>query len=309
MTKVFIDGQEGTTGLKIYDYLKSREDINLLIIDDNKRKDIDARRKYLNSADIVFLCLPDIAAIEAVSLIDNPDTAIIDASTAHRTMDNWAYGFPELDKMYKDNIIKLRKVAVPGCHASGFNAIVYPLVKYGIINADYPIVCHSLTGYSGGGKSMIKEYEGENRSIELDSPRLYALEQKHKHLREIKKHSGLAYEPLFNPIVADFYSGMEVSIPLYTRLFNKTMDIAALQELYTEHYKFHMLINVERAENTTFLAANSMSNSNKLKIIISGNADRVNINALYDNLGKGASGAAVQCMNILMGKEDSYKLI
>lgn len=310
MVKVFIDGKEGTTGLKIYERLSPRQDIEIITIDEDKRKDPIERKKCINASDITFLCLPDDAAREAVSMVENENTRIIDASTAHRTCDDWAYGFPELGADFRQKVQKGKRVAVPGCHASGFLSIVYPLIKSGIMPADYPVVCHSISGYSGAGKKAIAQYEDENRPVELDSPRQYALTQVHKHLPEMQKISGLSDKPLFTPIIADFYSGMEVTIPLYSKLLNGVQTPETVYNALSKHYAGQKMVKVEKAygeDAKSFLPANSLSGVNTMTITVHGNDDRIIVASVFDNLGKGASGAAMQCMNIMLGlDEDSY---
>ena len=309
MVKVFIDGKEGTTGLKIYERMAIRNDVELITISDEKRKDPEERKKCINASDITFLCLPDQASIEAVSFVEG-NTRIIDASTAHRTNPDWAYGFPELSDDFRKKIQSSNRVAVPGCHASGFLSIIYPLVTLGIMPKDYPIVCHSISGYSGAGKKAIAQYEDECRPIELDSPRQYAMSQVHKHLPEMQLIPGLTYKPLFTPIIADFYSGMEVTIPLYTRLLNGKQTVESIYEALSNHYKGQTMVEVVKnyGENATnFMPANQLSGKNTMTITVHGNDDRVVVTSVFDNLGKGASGAAMQCMNIMLGlPEDSY---
>jgi len=235
--KIFIDGKEGTTGLRIYERFADRDDIELLTISDELRKDAGERKRLINSADIVFLCLPDAAARESVAMCENPRTRIIDTSTAHRTAEGWSYGFPELSGAHRDRIAQGGRVAVPGCHACGFIALAYPLISEGVMPADYPVVCYSVTGYSGGGKSMISEYEGDSRPAEFDSPRQYGLTQKHKHLPEMRGVCGLEYDPVFAPVVSDFYSGMAVSFPIHSRLLSKRLSPQGIYELLAHHYK------------------------------------------------------------------------
>ncbi len=310
MIKVFIDGKEGTTGLQIYDRLSARDDIELITLPEEKRKDAEARRECLNSADVSFLCLPDKAAIEAAGLVTNPNAKIIDASTAHRTNPDWVYGFPELSKERREQIASCKRLANPGCHATGFISIIAPLIRGGIAPADYPFVAHSLTGYSGGGKKTIAEYKDSNRNIALSSPREYALGLSHKHLPEMVKECGLSQAPLFNPIICDFYSGMCVTVPIFTRFLNKKMTVEALREYFTEYYDRQKLVKVATFNEVPgYLAANSMSGSNALKIYVSGNDDRIFIASVFDNLGKGASGAAVQNMNIMFGLDECVSLI
>lgn len=307
MVKVFIDGKEGTTGLKIYERLGDRKDISLLLLPEEKRKDRAARREMINAADVVFLCLPDAAAIEAVSLCDNDRVTIIDASTAHRTDPDWAYGFPELSETHRKKIAQSRRIAVPGCHASGFISLVYPMIAGGILPPDYPFVCHSVTGYSGGGKKMIAEYENAARSPELDSPRQYGLSQKHKHLPEMTKVCGLLYPPVFNPIVSDYYSGMCVTVPIHTRLLAKKMGVEQLKSYFAEYYARQNFIKV-LDEVSAYLAANPLAGTNQMQICVDGNDERIVLASVFDNLGKGASGAAVQCMNISLGLDERTSL-
>ena len=310
MVKVYIDGQEGTTGLKILERFKDRTDIELLRIDEDKRKDNDERRKMINSSDYTFLCLPDAAAVEAVTMA-NDNVRIIDASTAHRTNPDWAYGFPELGKEFRKKIEISNRVAVPGCYASGFAAMVYPLVKLGIMPADYPVSVHAVSGYSGAGKKAIAQYEAPDRPAELDSPRQYALTQQHKHLPEMQKICGLEYAPAFDPLVCDYFSGMVVSLPVHTRLLAKRYtpnDVRkALSEYYADSYFVKLLPEGEPQDG--FIGANNLSGTNFMELFVGGNDDRLLICARLDNLGKGASGAAVQCLNIMMGIDEKTGLI
>ena len=298
MTKIFIDGSAGTTGLQIHERLRLREDIQLLTIDDDKRKDNDARRELFNEADIVFLCLPDAAAIDAVSLIDNNHTVVIDTSTAHRVSEGWAYGMPELTGA-RELIKASKRIANPGCHASGFIALVAPLVENGIISPDTKLTCFSLTGYSGGGKKMIVEYERENRNILLNAPRQYGLSQTHKHIPEMMKVCGLTHAPVFCPIVADYYSGMEVSVPLHRSDINGGLE--SIREIYKHYYIAGVIRYVENEDENGFLSAGKFSGLDNMDISVSGNDERILLTARFDNLGKGASGAAVQNMNLVMG--------
>lgn len=310
MTRVYIDGREGTTGLRIYERLSARADVEMLIIDPTLRKDVQARKRLLNLADVAFLCMPDAAAVEAVKLMDDPDTILIDASTAHRTLDGWAYGLPELSEAHRRSIAGGKRITVPGCHASGFIALTYPLIQAGVLPPDYPVVCHSVTGYSGGGKGMIAEYQAEDRTGEFDSPRQYGLSQRHKHLKEMKAISGLSTEPVFTPIVADFYSGMVVTVPLFTKLLKGPASLADLHALLSEHYRGQKLVRVlPMDDNPGFLGSNNLSGCDSMEIAVFGNDERVILTARFDNLGKGASGAAVQCMNIALGLPETTSLI
>ncbi len=312
-TKIYIDGSEGTTGLRIHERLSAREDIELLQIRSELRKDPLERQKLINASDITFLCLPDAAAREAVLLASNPAVRIIDASTAHRTEEGWAYGFPELSQAQRKKITEGGRIAVPGCHASGFVALVYPLIKEGILPKDSPVVSYSLTGYSGGGKKMIAEYEAAERRIELDAPRAYALTQKHKHLKEMKAITGLANEPLFTPIVADYYSGMAVFLPLYATQLAQGMTPEKLREFYCSYYAGQQFLHVcsegETEELGGFLAGNTRSGRDGMELVISGNEERLLAVARFDNLGKGASGAAIQCMNLMLGCPEEKGLV
>lgn len=305
MTKVFIDGSAGTTGLRIFDRLKGREDIELITLSEALRKDTEARRDALNSADIAFLCLPDAAAIEAVSLIENENTAVIDTSTAHRTHVLWTYGFPEI-KGKREEIRNSKRVANPGCHASGFIATVAPLIEAGVIKDDEMLSCFSLTGYSGGGKGMIAEYEGEDKDVLLSAPRQYALTQSHKHLKEMSAITGLTVLPVFCPIVAPFYSGMEVTVPLHREQLECSLN--DLEEIYRDYYKSGLVSFEKSYSQNGFLSAASLSNKDNMIISAFGNDDRIILTALYDNLGKGASGSAIQNMNILLGADEKTGL-
>ena len=300
MTKVYIDGSAGTTGLRIRERLAARGDIQVLEIPEKERKDPQARGERINESDITFFCLPDAAAIEAEALVANPKVRIIDTSTAHRTAPDWSYGFAELSPAHRQSLAQSKRVSVPGCHASGFNALVYPLIAGGIAGADYPFVCYSVTGYSGGGKQMIAEYGTPERDGELDSPRQYGVAQSHKHLREMKAVPGLVREPVFAPIVADYYSGMVVSVPLFGHLLKKGQTPASLREYFREYYAGQPLITVKE-EVPDFIGANGLSGLDTMEILIAGNEERLLLAARFDNLGKGASGAAIQCMNIMLG--------
>ena len=313
MYKVFIDGKEGTTGLKIFERFKNRSDIELILIDEEKRKDDAARAECINASDFTFLCLPDAAAIQAVALCTNPETKIIDASTAHRTNPEWAYGFPELGAEFRQKIISSKRVAVPGCYASGFVALVYPLVQRGIISPDYPVVCHAVSGYSGAGKKAIAQYEDPERNFELDSPREYALTQEHKHLPEMKKIAGLSYEPIFNPYICDYFNGMTVTVPLHSRLLSKKIDVKNLRDELAAHYENCRFVKVAPPNGEGVLIgstipANTLRDTNEMQIFVFGNDERICLCARFDNLGKGASGAAVQCMNIMMGIDEGTGL-
>ena len=309
MTKVFIDGREGTTGLRIMERLGARNDIELLIIDEALRKDPAARKEMISASDVTFLCLPVAAAKEAVVMAP-VNVKIIDASTAHRTLPGWTYGFAELSAAHRRAIETGNRIAVPGCHASGFNSLVYPMIKSGLMAADYPIVCHSITGYSGGGKKMIAQYQAEDREEELQSPRQYGLTQMHKHLKEMKAIPGLQMEPIFNPIVADYYAGMTVTVPVFTSLLKGKPTLKDIREMFVSHYAGQRMVTViEGEEAPAFLGANNLAGRDVMEILIAGNDERVLLTSRFDNLGKGASGAAVQCMNIALGLDETTGLV
>lgn len=298
MKKVFIDGSVGTTGLRIRERLASRSDVTLVTLSEELRKDPTARKEALNSCDIAFLCLPDPAAIEAVEMIENPEVTVIDASTAHRTNDGWCYGFPELSDELAKKLPTAKRIAVPGCHASGFISLVYPLVEAGLISPELGITCHSITGYSGGGKKMIADYEAEDRDFLLDAPRQYALTQQHKHLKEMKAIAGIAKAPIFSPIVSSFYSGMTVTVPLFAS--DVKGGIEAVKEVYRNKYTGNIVSYVE-CDGTGMISAHALAGKDSMQITVAGNEDRILLIAMYDNLGKGASGAAVECMNYVLG--------
>ncbi len=304
-TKIFIDGSEGTTGLRIYERFQGRDDIELLKIDPELRKDPEERKKMINSSDITFLCLPDVAAKESVSLVENDNVVIIDTSTAHRTEEGWAYGFPELSADHKERIVNGKRIAVPGCYATGFISLVYPLVAGGILPKDYPVSCFGISGYSGAGKKAIAVYEGDEKPAEHNSGRIYALTQQHKHLKEMQKITGLERTPLFSPVIDDYYSGMVVSIQLYTDMLDKKVTASSLIDYYTEYYKGQQFIKVAAADDEVaasgFIAGNGLSGWDGLKVYVTGNDDRIVITSQFDNLGKGASGAAIECMNLVLG--------
>ena len=310
--KIFIDGSEGTTGLRIHERFAEREDVELLPISSELRKDKEERKRLINSSDITFLCLPDAAAEESVSLVENDHVRIIDTSTAHRTMEGWAYGFPELSKEHREAITAGNRIAVPGCYATGFISLVYPMVAEGLISADYPVSAFGISGYSGGGRKMIAAYEAEEREDALLAPREYALSQAHKHLKEMKKIPGLKREPLFSPIVADYYSGMVVSVPVYTDLMNKGRTPQEVWKYLADFYAGSRFVRVmpfgAEEASANMLAGNAMSGRDSLRIYVTGNEDRVLLSSQFDNLGKGASGAAIQCLNIALGCEETKGL-
>ena len=308
MKKVFIDGSAGTTGLRIKERLSQRNDIELITLSEEMRKDPEARKKALNSCDIAFLCLPDAAAMEAVSMIENENVVVLDTSTAHRTNDSWAYGFPELSKEHFEKVASAKRIAVPGCHASGFIALVYPLIEKGIIGKDALLTCHSITGYSGGGKKMIAEYEEDSREYIFDAPRQYALGQSHKHLPEMGKVTGLANAPIFCPIVADFYSGMAVTVPIFKSQLNDGFTVEDIKNAYKEKYTGEIVTYLDSIDESGLISANALKLKDSMQVTVSGNEDRILLIARYDNLGKGASGAALECMNIVMGNSPSEML-
>lgn len=301
MKKVFIDGSAGTTGLRIYDRLSARADLTLLTLTGAARKDPDARKQALNSCDIAFLCLPDAAAMESAAMVENPDVIILDTSTAHRTAPGWTYGFPEL--LGPEVIAQSKRIAVPGCHASGFIALTAPLVQAGILPREARLTCHSITGYSGGGKSMIAAYEASDRDPLLDAPRQYGLAQQHKHLKEMQAICSLQKAPVFCPIVSDFYSGMVVTVPLFQEDLTPGMTIADIQSTYARQYSGPIVTYRPAMDESGLLSAAGLSGKDTMEITVSGNEERILLLARYDNLGKGASGAAVQCLNLILGAE------
>lgn len=312
MTKarVYIDGQSGTTGLQIFERIGSRDDLELMRIDEDKRHDTDERRKFLNAADIVFLCLPDEGAREAVSLVENPDVRIIDASTAHRVADGWTYGFPELSAQQRAAIASSKRIANPGCHATGFISITAPLVQAGMVPRDCPITCFSLTGYSGGGKRMIADYEADGRPSRLDAPGIYGLSLAHKHLPEMQKMCGLDQAPVFLPVVDDYYKGMATSIMLQSSQLTGNPSAEDVHRCLAEHYAGQRFVSVlPFGTNDPVLYANELAGTNELRIVVCGNEERVSVTSLFDNLGKGASGAAVQNMNIVLGIDETTGLV
>lgn len=314
-TKIFVDGQEGTTGLEINQRLAQRDDIEILNIDPDKRKDPAARSILLNEADFVFLCLPDAAAKESVALVTNDKTRILDASTAHRTDDAWTYGLPELSKTQRQAINQSKRVAVPGCYATGFILAVYPLIKLGILPADYPVSSFAISGYSGGGKKLIQKYkESDFGSNDINSPQMYALGLAHKHLPEMKKVSGLVQIPVFNPMVGNFYRGMVVSVPLAKSHLAKKYTAVEIHQIMADYYqdeRFVKVIPFDSASrlNNGFLDATGCNDTNNLEVFVFGNEDQILVASRLDNLGKGASGAAVQNLNIMMGKDEAKGLI
>lgn len=312
MVRVFIDGEAGTTGLGIRQRLEKHPAVELLGIDPSLRKDAEARRFLLNEADIAFLCLPDGAAREAASLAQGSAVRILDASTAHRTASSWAYGFPELSQRHRADIAAGSRIAVPGCHASGMIALAYPLLEAGILPKDADLCFTSITGYTGGGKSMIAAYEAKDRPASYNAPRQYGLSQSHKHLPEIIAQCGLAKKPVFLPMVADFQRGMAVTLALHKGQLRRKTSLKTLWETYGSHYAASPVIRVlplfAETEEGGFFAANAMENQDGMEILATGNEERMLLHARFDNLGKGASGAALQCMNIMLGLDETTSL-
>ena len=306
MKKIFIDGRAGTTGLRIYERI-NRDDLEMIILSDEERKNPERRKWALNNCDLAFLCLPDDASREAVSMIENDNVVVIDTSTAHRTNPDWAYGFPELSDEFYQKIKNSKRIAVPGCHASGFIALIYPLVKAGLIDKDIALSCFSLTGYSGGGKKMIAEYEAEGRDKLLDAPRVYGISQQHKHLKEMVAITGLDTAPIFCPIVAPFYSGMEVTVPLFKKDLNGSVE--QIKNVYKSTYNTAFVSFCDNSDENGFLSSGALSGLDSMQISVLGNDERITLVARYDNLGKGASGAAIECMNIVLGLDKEKGLI
>ena len=307
--KIYIDGKEGTTGLQIYERLGDRDDIELLLIDEDRRKDPAERKKFLNSADLVFLCLPDDAAREAVSLVANEHTRIIDCSTAHRTAEGWVYGFPELTGQ-REQIRTAGRVANPGCYATGFLSLVRPLVEKGVLPADARVTCHALSGYTGAGKKAIAQYGAPDRDVELDSPRHYAVTLSHKHLPEMAKIAGLERKPLFMPMICDFPQGMVVTVPLWLDQLDGPQSLDSLRALYAGYYEGSAVVELCPADAPTcgFIGSNNLAGKDTLQIFVNGNGEQIMLSARLDNLGKGASGAAVQNMNLMLGFDETTGL-
>jgi N-acetyl-gamma-glutamyl-phosphate reductase len=299
--KVFIDGESGTVGLNIRERLKKFTDIEILHIAPELSESSNERKKFLNQADFVFLCLPDEIAKQAVSMIDNQSVRVIDASTAHRTNPDWTYGFPELSAEHEEAILNSKRVASPGCYASGFIALIYPLVSSELLAKDESLSCFGVSGYSGAGKVFIEEYENPARNPELSSARLYALGQTHKHQPEMRTVCGLQHDPMFNPIIDDYYNGLILSVPLQPRTLKRKITVEEIKELYKSHYKSGKVRFVE-GNGINFLAANALADSDDMELYVFGNDDRILLTSRFDNLGKGASGAAVQCFGIMRGK-------
>ncbi len=305
--KIYIDGQEGTTGLQIYDRLSKRDDIDLLLIDPEKRKDAGERKSLINSADLVILCLPDDAAREAVAMIESEKTRVIDASTAHRTSKDWDYGFPELSKAHREKITASKRVANPGCHATGFVASVYPLIQLVILPDDYPLTCFSLTGYSGGGKARIREYE-EEKTPEMFAPMLYKLDLQHKHLPEMVAVTGMKRKPVFCPVIDDYFKGMATTIMLHNDLLHGNQTAETILSALQTYYAGQRFVTVTGRPENGLLESNWGIGTNNLEISVNGNEERTIVTARFDNLGKGASGAAVQNMNLMLGFDEATGL-
>ena len=308
MAKIFIDGSAGTTGLRIGERLSQRKNLEIITIPDEYRKDTEKRKEAINSSDITFLCLPDDASREAVALVENPNTVIIDTSTAHRTDNDWAYGFAELNGL-REKILASKKIANPGCHASGFISLIRPLTDEGLLKTDVQLSCFSLTGYSGGGKKMIAEYEGGGKSSLLEAPRMYGITQQHKHLKEMVKIAGIEKAPAFCPIVSDFYSGMEVVVTIFKGDLNSGADpVKEIKEIYRNYYTGGIVKYKDDADESGFMSAAGLSGKDSMEISVAGNEDRILLVSRFDNLGKGASGAAIQNMNIILGLDETEGL-
>ena len=309
---IFIDGKEGTTGLRIFERLATRPDLTILTLPEETRKDPAARREAIHAADIAVLCLPDAAAKESVQLAEGSRARILDTSTAHRIAPGWAFGFAELSAAHRQGIIGGTRVAVPGCHASGFVSIVTPLVSAGLLPADALLTCFSLTGYSGGGKKMIAQYEGDARTPDLSSPRPYGLTQSHKHLPEMTHVPGLTVPPIFAPIVADFYSGMEVTVPLFGSQLKCAHPVEDVTACLKTHYADSPIVKVLSADEVAsfggFIPSNALSGKDGMLLMVTGNDERLQVVSLFDNLGKGSSGAALQCLNLMTGVNETLGL-
>ena len=308
MKKVFIDGSAGTTGLRIFERLSQRADLELMTLPEAVRKDPEARKQALNNCDVAFLCLPDGAAMEAVSLIENDHVTVLDTSTAHRTNPDWAYGFPELGEKYLNKILSSKRIAVPGCHASGFIALVAPLVEAGILPKDALLAAHSITGYSGGGKKMIAQYEAADKGAELFAPCPYGMGQAHKHLPEMQKICGLATKPVFTPIVDDYYKGMATTVPFHMSQMKGVSTLEEVRQKLADYYAGSVMVQVAPTADAAKVYGNAKAGQDTLMIVVAGNDEQFTVTALFDNLGKGASGAAVQNMNIMLGLDEATGL-
>lgn len=309
MTKVFIDGSAGTAGLRIHSRLEGRSDLELITLSGEARKDPEARRAALNSCDLAVLCLPDAASRESVAMIENPAVRVVDTSTAHRVAPSWAYGFPELSQSRRDAVISGKRVASPGCHAGGFIVLVQPLIEAGLLPASAKLCCHSLTGYSGGGKGMIADYEAADRPTGLDSARPYGLSQAHKHLPEMVGITGLEAAPIFCPIVADYYCGMVVTVPLFRKQLNAGFGIADVKDCYRAKYAGPIVSYTETMDEGGFINSNALAGKDTMEVAVFGNEERMLLVSRFDNLGKGASGAAVQCINLMLGADECAGLV
>ncbi len=307
MKKIFIDGSAGTTGLRIYERLENRSDIKLITLTEEDRKNSISRKKAINDSDVTFLCLPDEASKESVSFVENPNTVILDTSTAHRTNENWLYGFPEVVNDFSEKVKTAKRIAVPGCHASGFIALIKPLIDNGVISKDVLLACTSVTGYSGGGKKMIADYENEDLDLLLQYPRQYGLTQTHKHLKEMCALAGLTNSPAFSPIVAPFYSGMEVTIPIFNQYLINGATKQTIEEIYAKTFNSKVVYFTNESENG-FISSGKLSGKDSMEVSVFGNEERILLCARYDNLGKGASGAAVQCLNYCLGVDETTGL-
>jgi N-acetyl-gamma-glutamyl-phosphate reductase len=309
MIKVFIDGKEGTTGLRIFDRLSERDDLALITLPEKRRKDAALRKEALNESDVSILCLPDAAAIDAVGMVENPNTRIIDPSTAHRIAEGWTYGLPEPFDGGYEAIKDSKRVAVPGCHASGFITLIAPLLREGILKKDALLTCMSLTGYSGGGHKMIAQYESDYRDVTLKSPRLYALRQDHKHLPEMNYYTGLCDTPAFLPVVADYFSGMLTVITVFLQQLAPGKGAEDIRSVYRECYTGPLVRYREKMDENGYLSSGKLSSRDGMDLSVAGSEAHITLLARFDNLGKGASGAAIQCMNIMTGADQYAGLI
>lgn len=309
MTKVFIDGSAGTAGLRIHSRLEGRDDLELITLPGEARKDPAARREALNSCDLAVLCLPDAASRESVSMIENPAVRVVDTSTAHRVAPGWAYGFPELGPGRREAVISGKRVASPGCHAGGFIVLVQPLIEAGLLPASAKLCCHSLTGYSGGGKGMIADYEAPDRAEKFASARPYGLSQTHKHLPEMVGITGLEAPPVFCPIVADYYCGMVVTVPLFKEQLNAGFGIEDVKACYAAKYQGPIVKYAEAMDEGGFIDSNALAGKDTMEVAVFGNEERMLLVSRFDNLGKGASGAAVQCINLMLGADECTGLV
>lgn len=309
MTKVFIDGSAGTAGLRIRERLEGRPELDIMTLTGDARKDAAARREALNSCELAVLCLPDAASRESVAMIDNPAVRVVDTSTAHRVAPGWAYGFPELSAARREAIVEGKRVASPGCHAGGFIVLVQPLIEAGLLPASAKLCCHSLTGYSGGGKGMIADYEAPDRAAKFDSARPYGLSQTHKHLPEMVGITGLEAAPVFCPIVADFYCGMVVTVPLFREQLNAGYGIEDVKACYAAKFQGPIVKYTEAMDECGFIDSNTLAGKDTMEVAVFGNEERMLLVSRFDNLGKGASGAAVQCINLMLGMDETAGLV